>query len=191
MLRIVTALALMSASTAASAALIIYDVNQSIGLGSVVGTIQTNGTLGVLGGSDIVGFNLTVSGPGASVNLTQADSVFVSEGTNLSATMSNLLFDYSGSSGYALFQKGSFGTGQQYYCNASVADTCFQGASAIAESFNSPSAQVEARTGLQSIGTVTAVPEPAAWAMMIGGFGLIGSLMRRRNRHVPRTVRYV
>ncbi len=29
---------------------------------------------------------------------------------------------------------------------------------------------------------VTAVPEPAAWAMMIGGFGLIGISLRRRGR---------
>lgn len=27
-----------------------------------------------------------------------------------------------------------------------------------------------------------AVPEPATWAMMIGGFGLIGATMRRRNK---------
>jgi PEP-CTERM motif len=29
---------------------------------------------------------------------------------------------------------------------------------------------------------VTAVPEPASWAMMIGGFGLIGAAARRRSR---------
>ncbi|WP_239018056.1 PEPxxWA-CTERM sorting domain-containing protein [Sphingomonas flavalba] len=29
---------------------------------------------------------------------------------------------------------------------------------------------------------VTAVPEPAAWAMMIAGFGLIGGVARRRSR---------
>lgn len=28
--------------------------------------------------------------------------------------------------------------------------------------------------------TLTAVPEPASWAMMIGGFGLVGASMRRR-----------
>lgn len=28
----------------------------------------------------------------------------------------------------------------------------------------------------------TAVPEPAAWAMMVGGFGVIGAAMRRRQR---------
>jgi hypothetical protein len=26
------------------------------------------------------------------------------------------------------------------------------------------------------------VPEPASWAMMVGGFGLLGSVMRRRRR---------
>ena len=30
--------------------------------------------------------------------------------------------------------------------------------------------------------SVTAVPEPAAWAMMVGGFGMIGAAMRRRQR---------
>ena len=30
--------------------------------------------------------------------------------------------------------------------------------------------------------TPDAVPEPATWAMMLGGFGLLGGAMRRRNR---------
>jgi hypothetical protein len=32
--------------------------------------------------------------------------------------------------------------------------------------------------------TAAAVPEPASWAMMIGGFGLVGAAMRRRERSV-------
>jgi hypothetical protein len=31
-------------------------------------------------------------------------------------------------------------------------------------------------------GNVAAVPEPASWAMMIGGFGMVGGSMRRRRR---------
>jgi hypothetical protein len=31
-------------------------------------------------------------------------------------------------------------------------------------------------------GTPGGVPEPAAWAMMVGGFGLVGATMRRRRR---------
>ena len=37
--------------------------------------------------------------------------------------------------------------------------------------------------GLDAI-SVTAVPEPATWAMMIGGFGLIGAASRRRRSSV-------
>jgi hypothetical protein len=29
-----------------------------------------------------------------------------------------------------------------------------------------------------------AVPEPATWAMMIGGFGMVGAAMRRRKAQV-------
>ncbi len=39
-------------------------------------------------------------------------------------------------------------------------------------------------TTIFSLGSVTvpAIPEPATWAMMIGGFGLVGMSMRRRGR---------
>lgn len=35
-----------------------------------------------------------------------------------------------------------------------------------------------------TVGTVTMVPEPASWAMLIAGFGLTGAVMRRRRRVV-------
>ena len=168
--------------TSATAAPITYNVNQVIGLGSVVGTIQTNGNLGALTSGDVLGFDLVVNGPGASVELTQATSIVKTEGSNLSASGKNLFFDYSGASGFLLFQFGQFGTGQKYYCNASVEGTCFQGASAIPDSFNSVSASVEARSGSQIIGT--AVPEPASWAMLMLGFATVGLAARRKSKVV-------
>jgi hypothetical protein len=36
--------------------------------------------------------------------------------------------------------------------------------------------------GIDNVRVVGAVPEPATWAMMIGGFGLIGAAMRRDRR---------
>lgn len=177
--------ALALAASAADAATTNYSVNQAIGLGSVVGTIQTNGNLGVLSQSDVTGFNLLVSGPGASVELTDANSIFIDSGANFSATASDLLFDYDGAAGYLLFQFESFGTGMKYYCNASVAGTCFQGASAIPESFDGASAQVEARIGTRVIASVAMVPEPAGWALMLAGFGIVGTALRRRLRATP------
>lgn len=38
--------------------------------------------------------------------------------------------------------------------------------------------------GIDDISVVSAVPEPASWAMMIGGFGLVGGAMRVRRRAV-------
>jgi hypothetical protein len=38
------------------------------------------------------------------------------------------------------------------------------------------------RVYLSATDSIPAVPEPATWAMMIGGFGLIGLAMRRRKR---------
>jgi hypothetical protein len=35
---------------------------------------------------------------------------------------------------------------------------------------------------LAFFGTVAAVPEPSTWAMMIGGFGLVGGAIRRRGK---------
>lgn len=45
----------------------------------------------------------------------------------------------------------------------------------------------EIGTKVYSIGQVgvpTGVPEPAAWTMMLGGFGLVGAAARRRNRRM-------
>lgn len=171
---------LACSASLATAAPITYNVNQTIGLGSVVGSIQTNGAIGDLSQSDILGFMLTVTGPGASVQLSEIDSIVREEGSNLSASATDLFFDFSGASGFLLFQKDQFGTGMKYYCNSSVNNDCFQGASAISESFNSMSAQVEGRVGMQVIASVGMVPEPRTWAMMLLGFGMIGAGMRYR-----------
>ena len=40
------------------------------------------------------------------------------------------------------------------------------------------------RSSAITFGALNAVPEPASWAMMILGFGLIGGAMRRRNTRV-------
>ena len=53
----------------------IYNVNQTIGSGSVTGTITTDGNTGVLHASDITDWNLVLNGVGAVFTLTQPTSV--------------------------------------------------------------------------------------------------------------------
>jgi hypothetical protein len=40
--------------------------------------------------------------------------------------------------------------------------------------------QGQAFGGLEQIATAGGVPEPATWALMIGGFGLAGAALRRK-----------
>ena len=175
------ATALAFASTASAA--IVYNVNQTVQAGGVVGTITTDGTLGSIGSGNITAWNLNLSGGAATFNLNNGNSgVFLTVPSHVTATAQNLFFDYgTPDNGYLLFQV-SFGSGAQYWCNAAGigTSTCFQGATVTPQSIFDPSVQVEARTGVQIIATAGAVPEPAAWALMLAGFGLTGAAMRRR-----------
>jgi hypothetical protein len=83
-----------------------------------------------------------LNGVGASFNLTNSNSgVFVS-GSDVTATVTDLFFNYSGTdNGHLLFQV-SFGNGFNYYCDsASLTALCFQGASVVPQEFTDPSAQ--------------------------------------------------
>ncbi len=163
-----------------------YVVNQSIGAsGAVTGTIDTDGTIGTLSGADFTAWNLLLTGAGASFVLTNLNSNVYLTGTGTTATATDISFDFSGASaGTLLFQAGGYGSGNTYWCNASAAGACRQGTTVAPESYFSPSFQTEARTGDQIIAgnAVAAVPEPASWAMMLGGFGAIGGAMRSRRK---------
>jgi hypothetical protein len=50
----------------------------------------------------------------------------------------------------------------------------------IFASYDAPSPAPAAAAGIVANADVTAVPEPATWAMMLGGFGLAGAVLRRR-----------
>jgi hypothetical protein len=178
---------LSSVAVAASAdAAIIYNVNQTVGFGSVVGSITTDGATGVLSAGNFLDWDLTLNGVGASYHLTRPPSVVELVGSGVSATPTKLLFDF-GAAGdnHLLFQDGLY-SGTQYWCAASSAATCLQGQTVAPQFYSAPSGQNVQFSGQQVIG-VAAVPEPAVWAMLLMGVAALGAMLRRRRAGVAAT----
>jgi len=175
------AAAIVSSAGAASAT--VYNVDQIIGNGSVVGTITTDGATGVLNVGDITAWNLELNGPGASFNLTSPNNAYVS-GMDLTATAQYLYFDFSGSDGGRFLLQQGPEIGNTYYCDSTASNDCIKGASVVPQNYQSPSAQYSMPEGKQIIG-VAAVPEPATWAVMLMGFAGLGAAMRARRSALP------
>ena len=158
-------------------------LDQTIGYGSVVGFIQTDGGFGVLGASDITSWNLNLNGDGASFDLTPLNSHVLDRGIDVTATATDLFFDFSGAdNGRLLFQTGAE-DGEQYYCDSTSNSDCDQGATVTPITISDPSAQNVAESGNQIIG-VAGVPEPASWAMLLMGVAGVGAALRRRTERV-------
>ena len=153
-----TGAALMVATVpcVANASDIIYTINQSIGAGNVVGTIETNGTLGPLQTSNIVSWNLTLNGVGATYTLTPAGSSLGVTGNDLIATATNLKFNFGGTDqGHFGVQANNPGvaSGYHYVCENTNWYGCQPGASVVPGNYSDSSAQYATQNGLQIIGT--------------------------------------
>lgn len=85
-----------------------------------------------------------------------------------------------------------FGTADDFKCASAYFDTvwthCDYSDGEIHAIYNDPLSGYEGNTNVDTwvirAAANGAVPEPAAWAMMIGGIGLIGAAMRRRATRV-------
>lgn len=127
---------------------ITYNINQQILAGTVTGQIQTDGKTGTLTAADFLSWNLTLSAGGATTVLTSVggQSKILLVGGDVSATKTQLLFNYGGSdTGYLVFQAANpgFGSGQKYYCDNTTWYGCGYGASVVPQSYNSATAQYD------------------------------------------------
>ena len=183
----VTAVSLFMLSATSAHAVIIYNVDYSIGTGGVAGTITTDGSFGVLSAGNFIAWTLVVTGLGAADTLTNLNSGVFTGGTDITADTNHIYFDFThddANPSYLLFQK-FFSSGQDYVCasNATYPLTpCFEGTSAIPRSFDDGTATFGHPTSNEIIATAGAIPEPATWAMMLAGFGAVGFAMRRRQK---------
>ena len=166
-----------------------YIANRAVGSGMLDLSITTDGTIGVIGIGNILAFDITVTQGAGSSNIKDGvDSAFNIGGFALSATASDLLFDFdlaplrSGGTNFVLFQRISNSSFWGLQSGGGLFDA---GGPAEGLRVSPPCCAVERRalSGSQIVASVAssgAVPEPATWAMMIGGFGMAGAVLRRR-----------
>lgn len=175
-----------------TAAPITYSVNRTIAAGSVTGTIQTDGTMGVLAAANVTDWNLTLfdgtntfvlTGPASGNN----SHVFIT-GSDVTATANSLLFNFSGIDlGYLLFQV-SFGSGQHYYCDATYLGPCLAGETVVPLAV--PVFQHISPSGNTIIGTVGVAPQSAAvlvptlsdWSLIALAALLFGTTLWMRSK---------
>jgi hypothetical protein len=184
---------LASAGKAQAGGDITYDVNLAVGAGGVVGTITTDGNIGVIGTSDIVSWNLTGTGNGgATFHFDSLDSV-VEVGNNtqpfkpnlgtpdLTADANHIYFNFSATDGgYLGFQTPPPYGGEHYvsFGANNQADT-YQGIAVVPVYYLDPSSIHVPESGNQIIASVP-VPDLASTMPLLGlGLGALAAFGRR------------
>lgn len=178
---------LAAVPSALSASSITYTVDQPIGLGGITGTIQTDGATGVLSATDITAWDLTLSDGTNTYVLTASNSGVYIGGSDVTATATDLYFNFSGtgSGGYGdyLLFETVFGAGQHYYCDMadSSESLCYQGATSTPIDLST--AQNSPESGNQIIGVVAAspIPEPSTWLLFLAGITALVLLKARQS----------
>jgi len=148
------ALAALIAGEPALADPITYNVDQHIGSGKVEGTITTDGTLGVLAKANITDWTLDLTSGADTFTLNLGNSQVLLQGLDLTATPTELLFNFNGTDGgYFAFQANNPGlfSGYHYVCFDTNNFPCAPGAAVVPQNYTDPSAQFEPRTGTQAI----------------------------------------
>lgn len=187
-------LALTALTTAGAAnaqtTVITYTGSFNAGAGSANYTFTTDGTLGAINERNLLSYSISLQDSSGTVVLTQANSSKFNFA--MTATAENLNVRRNGTSGGV------------YIASYALTGGVFDGALNI-NFLNGTFLQIlsnsyrgvltgDFATNLAFVPpvinpSVSAVPEPASWAMMIGGFGLVGGAARRR-RAQRTTVRF-
>jgi hypothetical protein len=191
-MKALAALGILSLFGVSQASANIYDVNETFGVNSITGTITTNGATGAAFDTplDITAWSLTLQdgNPLDTFTLNQHNSTQYLVGTDLSATASQLSFNFSDSAaGYLFFQDPTSGVNGPYVCFISGSADCFHAHSIAFDpttGTDSPSNPYVTLSGTQVIGTVATTPEPSLMVPVLAGFAAL-ICARRRTRREP------
>ena len=183
--------AVVAAPAALRADDIIYTVNQPVGPGSVTGFITTDGTIGTLSSTDIVDWNLTLNdGYGNTVDLIPSNSTVGNTGTDLTASSSDLMFNFSGGFGAFSFNGSAAPSlGQLCYdsttnCALTPGVDLYDVAGVIPCAYYGCNAGETGNQSIASDGTPVSTPEPGSLSslgMGLAGIALCWSMMRKHS----------
>lgn len=172
------AASIIGSATAAQA--VVYTGSHAVGPGSISISITTDGTLGVLANANVIAWSFTMTNAGGTDTINDGNSSFTYlSGNAFQATATDIVFDYTA---VGHMQWDNFGSsGDDAYCldTPLAANTCIGSSPSEVIYVNGSLNEVD-RAGRFVLGTAAVVPEPASWAMMIAGFGLVGAAARRR-----------
>jgi hypothetical protein len=185
------ALAAALTMTASAADATTYTGVQDVGGNTVDLSITTDGQFGLIQAADITAFDIDVSGPVG--NFAFVDPVGPDGGYSqveipgftqpLLATPSALTLTINPSNANQINFLAAYPGNNTYFAYFCVGASCGIGGNVTGESVG----LYYYGSGLPytleavSLGTaVSAAPEPSAWALMIAGVGVVGSMLRRR-----------
>jgi hypothetical protein len=198
---LITSMGLMGAA-AVTHADVIYNINTTatssnptgnpLQTDTVLGTITTNGKLGILAASDILGWNLNlIDGLNSAnnFNLSPSNSELVHDwGNALSATTTGLIFDYSISGAEFLIQGNvihPISSGYNYFCFSATGGWCLAGETISPQYVFTDGVVVTgaaAPVGQQPLdqGPRNSVPEPTSFGLVFIGLLSLAGIMKRK-----------
>jgi len=176
-------LAFFLTAVVCSASSIGYGVNMTVGVGSVVGYIVTDGTIGGLSQSDITGWNLLINDGTGTFDLTSLNSqvdLFTPSPSDLAATSTQLFFNFSSGSGFLLFQSPTTGSGGPAICFEADITCSNEPAGVQLYATTLSNQQFKPLGGDLPIGTN---PEPESVGMLVVGLAALGAGISWKRRH--------
>lgn len=152
---------------------------------TVNGSITTDGTIGVLGSSNILSWNLDLIdklNAANDVDLTNTNSTIITFfGSSLTATATGLFFNYSEPGEFGIQENGFFFSGEHYFCFSTGTADCLAGETITPGDVFTDG--VVATGSAEPVGTQplnqNATPEPSYGLIVMGLLGVCVGVKRK------------